>query len=97
MMNTTLRYIGISHKSASVSCRERFCLSDAEKGILLHRLQRQFEDIKGLFLLFTCNRAEVYFESKTTASEEVVFDSKYTSARLQVNKRKSPLISSNCR
>lgn len=71
-MNTQLRFLSISHKSASVSCRERFCLTGEEKLQLSHRLQEQFEDLQGLFFLFTCNRAEVYFETKTTPSEAVL-------------------------
>ena len=62
-MNTSLQYISISHKTASVIQREDYHISEDEKPRLIHLLCDTFLDVKGLFLLSTCNRTEIYFES----------------------------------
>ncbi|MCX2720378.1 glutamyl-tRNA reductase [Lentiprolixibacter aurantiacus] len=67
-MPKILRYVSISHKSASVGLREQFHISESKKGLIMDHLCERFPDISGLLLLVTCNRTEVYFESKTTTS-----------------------------
>jgi glutamyl-tRNA reductase len=74
-MTKSLRYISISHKTASVSLREQFYIADDEKYSIVNHLCKQFSDISGMLLLITCNRTEVYFESVTTTAsmlEEVL-------------------------
>ncbi len=67
-MAKSLRYISISHKSASVAQREQFHLSEHEKRKLTRHLSVRFPDVSGLLLLVTCNRTEVYFESDGTTT-----------------------------
>ncbi|MBT8321018.1 MAG: hypothetical protein KJO90_05045 [Eudoraea sp.] len=67
-MPNLLRYVSISHKSASVGLREQFHISENKKGMIMDHLCNQFPDICGLLLLVTCNRTEVYFESERTTS-----------------------------
>ncbi|MCJ7467126.1 MAG: hypothetical protein MUO53_10590 [Maribacter sp.] len=69
MEEKSLRFISISHKTASVSQREIYYISDEEKIRLAALVRHTFPDIVGLFLLSTCNRTEIYFESTTTSSK----------------------------
>jgi len=69
MMTKSVRYISISHKTASVSKREQYYIPEIEKEELAADICSHFSDIEGLLLLVTCNRVEIYFESAhTTAS-----------------------------
>ena len=61
-MNNQLHYIGVCHEIANLTERAEFSLSHEEKVILRSRLINEF-NIKGVLFLFTCNRAEIYFES----------------------------------
>ncbi len=70
-MNTTVRYISISHETASVAQRERFFIPDSEKRQLISQIRQTYQDIRGLLLLVTCNRTELYFESDTTAAKDL--------------------------
>lgn len=70
-MNKSLRYISISHKMASVIQREKYYISEVEKTDLAHTICITFPDIKGLLLLVTCNRTEIYFESHTTSATKM--------------------------
>ena len=72
-MDKTLKYIGISHKSAIVSQREKLHISDKEKVKLIEDVRDNFKDISGLFILATCNRTEIYFESTTTSASTVLY------------------------
>lgn len=65
-MNKSLRFISISHKTASIAQREEFHIQEAERSDLVTAIVNTFSDISGLLLLVTCNRTEVYFESQTT-------------------------------
>lgn len=67
-----LRYIGISHYTASVKQRETFHIPEEDKAEFIRRLRDLFPDINGLLLLATCNRTELYFESGRTATKEVL-------------------------
>lgn len=70
-MSKTLRFISISHKTASVSKREEYHVSDCEMGSLLELIHNTYPDISGLFLLTTCNRTEIYIESSETTALEL--------------------------
>lgn len=71
IMNKTLRFISISHKTASVSKREEYHVSDCEMNRLLELIHNTYPDISGLFLLTTCNRTEIYIESSDTTAIEL--------------------------
>lgn len=64
-MNNLLQYISISYKTASVAQREEYHISEEEKRELVELICNSFSSISGLFLLSTCNRTEIYFESDT--------------------------------
>ncbi|MBC2839258.1 glutamyl-tRNA reductase [Robiginitalea sp. SC105] len=66
-----LRFTSISHHSATVSQRERFHFTEADKESFLQGLQEAFPDITGFLLLVTCNRTEVYFESSITTAGQL--------------------------
>lgn len=67
-MNKSLRYISISHKLATATQREDYHISAEEKDSLAECICNTFPDIMGLFILVTCNRAEIYFESSITVA-----------------------------
>lgn len=69
IMNKSFRYISISHKTASVAQRENYYISEEEKNSLAKLICNSFPDIAGLFLLSTCNRTEIYFESAITSAK----------------------------
>ncbi len=68
-MNKSLRYISISYKKASVAQREKYHFSEEEKNKLVKLICSTYSDITGLFLLVTCNRTEIFFESNITSAE----------------------------
>jgi len=70
-MNKSLRYISVSHKTASTIQREKYHLSDTEKELLTHLIRSTFSDISGLFILATCNRTEIYFEAIHTTKNDL--------------------------
>ncbi len=49
-----------------------YCISEEEKIKIADRIRHHFPDIIGLFLLSTCNRTEIYFESLNTSSEALL-------------------------
>ncbi|WP_242093899.1 NAD(P)-binding domain-containing protein [Aestuariivivens sediminicola] len=67
-MDKILRYISISHITASVTQRSHYQFSNEQKIGLLNIIRKEFTDISGLMLLATCNRTELYFESLTTSA-----------------------------
>src|SRR5680860_186145 len=67
-MDKSIRYISISHRTAPVAQREVYHISEEEKITLADLIRHSFPDIIGLFLLSTCNRTEIYFESTTTSA-----------------------------
>ena len=67
----SLRYISISHKSATLAGRERYHFSAKEKKNLIDSLRDKFGGIDGLLVLVTCNRTEVYFESAGVSASEM--------------------------
>jgi len=71
-MTKVLRFISISHISAPIRQREIFYIPEEEKLAVINQLRSTFPDISGLLLLVTCNRTEIYFESVTTSSSELI-------------------------
>jgi glutamyl-tRNA reductase len=71
-MNKSLRYISISHKTASVTQREEFHIPEEEKSELVTLIYDAFPDISGLLLLVTCNRTEIYFESEVICANTLL-------------------------
>ncbi len=67
-MNKSLRYISISHKTATVIQRSHYHISDDEMNKFVGLVRKEFNDISGLFLLATCNRTDIYFESVNTTA-----------------------------
>jgi glutamyl-tRNA reductase len=67
-MNKSLHFISISHKTASVTRREEFHIIEEEKSDLVNLICKTYSDIKGLLLLATCNRTEIYFESSAISA-----------------------------
>ena len=67
-MNKSLRYISISHITASVTERSHYQFSDQQKIDFVNIIRNKFNDISGLMLLATCNRTELYFESVDTSA-----------------------------
>ncbi len=67
-MNKSLRYISISHKTASIAQREVFHILEVQRSELVTGICSAFSDISGLLLLVTCNRTEIYFESMNTSA-----------------------------
>lgn len=70
-MTKIVRFISISHTTASIRQREIFFIPEEEKLVVTKKLQNTFPDINGLLLLVTCNRTEIYFESETTSSTDL--------------------------
>lgn len=71
IMKKTIRYISISHETATVVQRERYFIPDEEKGKIIGRICEMFADISGLLLLVTCNRTEIYFEAEVSPASAV--------------------------
>ncbi|MGB5236518.1 MAG: glutamyl-tRNA reductase [Flavobacteriaceae bacterium] len=71
-MDNSLRYISISHKSAALKARECYHFSDAEQKAWVEKIRLNFEDVQGLLILVTCNRTEIYFESKNTTARQIL-------------------------
>ena len=69
-MDKSLRYISISHKTASMAQREEFHIQETRKSELVKGICTTFSDISGVLLLVTCNRTEVYFESINTSATQ---------------------------
>lgn len=70
-MNQSLRYISISHKTASVKQREVFHIPLEKKSDYTKLICNTFPDIIGLLLLNTCNRTEIYFETATHSATRI--------------------------
>ena len=71
-MSKTLRYISVSHKTASTIQREKYHISELEKEELTQLICQTFSDVSALFILATCNRTEIYFESTITSTTSMI-------------------------
>ena len=67
-MNKSLRYISISHITATVTQRADYHFSNEEISDFVNALRKEFNDISGIIVLATCNRTGVYFESINTSA-----------------------------
>jgi glutamyl-tRNA reductase len=67
----TLRYIALSHKYVSAEERLSFSMEIDVSNHFSKVLVAKHPDIKGLLILNTCNRVEIYFESRVTSAQNV--------------------------
>lgn len=68
---TTAKLISISHETASLSIRSLFHLNEKEQQDFSSGVKERF-DINGLIILATCNRTEIYFETKSTSTKDIL-------------------------
>ena len=65
----TLLVLGINHKTASVSVRERVAFSAEKRLLALQQIQQQ-NLAEGAVILSTCNRTEVYLHHRQISPQE---------------------------
>ncbi|OOF80467.1 glutamyl-tRNA reductase [Rodentibacter caecimuris] len=65
----TLLVLGINHKTASVSVREKVAFSDEKRALALQQIQQQ-NLAEGAVILSTCNRTEVYLHHRQISPQE---------------------------
>ena len=65
----TLLVLGINHKTASVSVREKVAFSNEKRELALQQIYRQ-NLAEGAVILSTCNRTEVYFHHRQISPHE---------------------------
>lgn len=70
-MKKSLKFISISHHTASLIQRECFHLTSIQQYQWFGLLRKKFLDISGLMILSTCNRTEIYLESIETEAEAI--------------------------
>ena len=68
---TTVKLISISHETANLATRSLFHLSEKEQQEFSNGVNDKF-DINGLLILATCNRTEIYFETKNTSTTDLL-------------------------
>lgn len=68
---TSVKLIGISHETATLAIRSIFHLNQNEKKDFIDQVKTTF-DIKGILVLATCNRTEIYFESVNTSTQDIL-------------------------
>lgn len=62
--------LGISHKSAPVSIRELFSFDEQEKTVFAELIRSKLK-VEGIVILSTCNRTEIYFNSRLSDEKEI--------------------------
>ncbi len=62
--------LGISHKSAPVSVRELYAFDEQEKITFADQLKTILQ-LEGIVILSTCNRTEIYFNTRIEKESEV--------------------------
>lgn len=67
----SIKVISLSYKTADVAVRGQLQFSGEEIQVFLEKFQAH-HDVKSLMLLSTCNRTELYFESNTSTSKEMI-------------------------
>ena len=70
-MKKTLKFISISHQTANMATRQAFHLTDADLPKLLEYFKSECQ-LQGAIILATCNRTEVYFETMTTTTDDLL-------------------------
>jgi len=68
---TSVKLIGISHETAALAIRSIFHLNQNEKQDFIAQVKAKF-NVKGILLLATCNRTEIYFESSNTSTQTIL-------------------------
>lgn len=68
---TSVQLVGISHETANLSIRSLFHLNQNEKQEFINIIKAKF-NIKGILVLATCNRTEIYFESTNTTTNDIL-------------------------
>ena len=68
---SSVQLISISHETANITIRSLFHLSETEKKEFTHIIKQKF-NIKGLLILATCNRTEVYIESSDIITKDLI-------------------------
>jgi glutamyl-tRNA reductase len=58
--NIPIAVVGISHHTAGIDIREKAVFGDKQQTTTMHRLTKLYR-IRGIFVLSTCNRTEIYF------------------------------------
>jgi glutamyl-tRNA reductase len=71
-MEKSLRYLSISHKTATTVQREKYHISEEQKEHLTQLIGDNYTDVSGLLILATCNRTELYFEATETSSDTLL-------------------------
>ena len=69
-MKSQLMYVGITHETAPVHEREYYAFDGDQKSQLIQYLKTDLK-LTSIVVLTTCNRTEVYFESKEAGAYEV--------------------------
>lgn len=67
----SLKAISISHQTADLNLREQFVLSTAEQLLFIKSIQTTF-NVKGVLILATCNRTELYVEGKNIDTNAIL-------------------------
>lgn len=62
--------LGISHQSAPVSVRELYAFDEQEKSAFADQIRSQLQ-IEGIVILSTCNRTEIYFNSRLENKSDI--------------------------
>ncbi|MFH6769716.1 hypothetical protein V8G56_13265 [Gaetbulibacter aquiaggeris] len=70
-MKKFLRYISISHITATVTQRAHYQFSNEQISGFVNVLRKEFNDLSGIIVLATCNRTELYFESVNTSASAI--------------------------
>lgn len=68
---TSVKLIAITHETASLNIRSIFHLNQAEKEAFITGVKATF-DIKGILVLATCNRTEIYFETSKASTQDIL-------------------------
>jgi len=63
--------IGISYKSADLEIRERFAFSKEEIATFTKQLLTS-DKIRGVVILSTCNRTEIYYHAPQNSNKDVL-------------------------
>jgi glutamyl-tRNA reductase len=70
-MQSSFRALSLSYKTAPVSIREQAALNESETKELLFQIKEMVE-VTDLFILSTCNRTEIYYQSTEDFSHTIL-------------------------
>ena len=60
----TISVIGLNHKSANIDVREKYSFTSDALSLLLRRIKK-VTDVNEVLVISTCNRTEIYADSKS--------------------------------